>query len=180
MARVSDLCIVLGIGVALVLAVGAPFIVDLVAGKSFHPAGAVLRIQGFALVASFVAAPWGYALLSLRAHRPIVIANLAGLVANGVLVAILASTSGARGAAIATVAAEALICVLYGVAVRAAGIRRLADLRVAARAVSAGLVAALPALLTGVPLSVRTLLCAGVYAALIATAVRGRRAPSGG
>ncbi|HEU4977991.1 MAG TPA: polysaccharide biosynthesis C-terminal domain-containing protein [Solirubrobacteraceae bacterium] len=175
MHRVWDACVLLGVGVALVLLVGAPVIVQVIAGPGFGPAAGVLRIQAVALVASFLAAPWGYALLGLRDHRAIVRANLAGLAVNVTLVSVLAAAGGVRWAAAATVLAETLICALYGRAMSRHGVRRLGDARLAVIALAAAAVGALPVLLPGVPLVVRTALCVVVYAGLLAASGALRR-----
>jgi O-antigen/teichoic acid export membrane protein len=77
-----------------------------VAGDDFSPSADVLRIQAGALLVTFVGAPLGYALLSLRKHAVLLTVTSAALVLNVILVPLLADAHGAQGAAAATLAAE--------------------------------------------------------------------------
>src|SRR5215211_3503900 len=99
MERLFEASIVAGGWIALMLVVGAPVIIDVVAGPDFAPAADVLRIQAAALFVTFAGAPFGYALLSLRRHRELLVINAAALAANVVLVSLLAAAEGADGAA---------------------------------------------------------------------------------
>ena len=118
LGRMFDTCFALGLALALALAASAPFLIRVVAGSDFAPAAPVLRIQGLTLVAAFTTAVWSYALLSLRRHREILVMTLAALALSIVLTVVLAGQDGARGAAIATTAAEALLTVLLYMALR--------------------------------------------------------------
>lgn len=113
--RLFEASIVVGGWIVLLLLVGAPLIIDVVAGPDFAPSADVLRIQAAALFVTFAGAPFGYALLSLRRHRELLIITGAGLAGNIVLVSILASAEGANGAAAATLFAELLVT--FGAAV---------------------------------------------------------------
>ena len=73
--RLLDVSIILGLGAALAVIIGAPAIMQVIAGDGFADAVTPLRIQGVTLLASFVLAPAGFALLSLHLHRVILIAN---------------------------------------------------------------------------------------------------------
>ncbi len=67
--RIFEVSLILGIAAALGIYAGAPFIIKVVAGPKFTEfAGSipVLRIMGVAMIASFLIAGWGFALLSLR------------------------------------------------------------------------------------------------------------------
>jgi O-antigen/teichoic acid export membrane protein len=66
----------------------------------------VLRIQGLALVATFVIVACGYPLLAEHRYREVLLANLVGLVASLVLTFALVPAFEAKGAAVATVVAE--------------------------------------------------------------------------
>jgi O-antigen/teichoic acid export membrane protein len=138
LGRVFAVCLLLGVAVAVLLVVGAPFIIKVVAGPDFGPAEDVLRVHGVGLVASFVGAAWGYAALSLRQHRAILLASLGALVVSAVLVSILASTDGAVGAAIGTAVAETVLTLGLALAVRGAGVSLGIDVAVTVRVVVAG------------------------------------------
>jgi O-antigen/teichoic acid export membrane protein len=83
----------------------------LLAGDKADPSIAVLRIQGLGLIGTFIAAACGYPLLTLRRYRALLSLSLGALVVSGVLTLALAPTLGARGGAIAAVAAETAIAV---------------------------------------------------------------------
>jgi O-antigen/teichoic acid export membrane protein len=104
--RLLEATILVGGWIVLMLIVGAPVIVDIVAGDEFAPSADVLRIQAVALLATFAGAPLGYALLSLRRHGALLAITSGALALNCVLVPILADAHGAEGAAAATLAAE--------------------------------------------------------------------------
>jgi O-antigen/teichoic acid export membrane protein len=123
LGRTFDVCLLLGLAVGLSLITGASFIISVIAGPKFGPSVDVLRIQGFALIATFVGALLGYALLSLGRYREVLLINLSVLLASGVLTGLLASRFGALGAAIATTAVEVLYTGMLATAVLRAGTR---------------------------------------------------------
>jgi O-antigen/teichoic acid export membrane protein len=163
--RLFETSLVLGAGFALATVLGAPVAIDVVAGEGFETAKDVLRVQGLALLPSFLLATWGFALISLHLHRELLLANLVALVVSAALVAWLGSTSGAEGAAWATLAGEAVLCAGY-LLVLARGrpelvpsIRTLPRVAVAAAGGAAVALAGLPALPT-------TVAAVAVFAAL--------------
>ncbi len=161
--RTFDACLILGMGVGLILLVGAPLIIAVIAGPEFRPAEAVLSIQGLALVASFTGAVWGYALLSLHRHREVLICSLVSLLTTVVLTAALTASGGARGAATATVIAETLFSLMLGMSVFRAGVRPDISWSAVPRvAVAAGLGAATLAI-PGIPDIVRVALALALY-----------------
>jgi O-antigen/teichoic acid export membrane protein len=113
--RVFQACVVAGALVALVLALGAGFAIEVVAGPDFAAAADMLRIQAIAVGATFVGAVWGYGMLSLGMYRQALLVNGSALVICAVLVAILASTHAALGAAIATAIAELSLTIFGGI-----------------------------------------------------------------
>lgn len=164
--RVADAAAIAGGLVAVGLFVGAPAVIDVVAGEDFEPAGSVLRIQAVGLFASFVAAVWGYALLSLRGHRTLLWLALATLAINVVLTTVLASSDGAEGAAVATVVGEVALALAGMVAVsRALGAR--IRMRTMARALAAAAAASALAAVGGVPSIVLALAAGGAYLAIL-------------
>ena len=75
----------------------------------------MLQIQGPAIIASFLVAVWAGGLYAVHAQRQLVIAGLVGIASVTVLTAILGSSQGARGAAIAMTASEILFAGVCGV-----------------------------------------------------------------
>jgi O-antigen/teichoic acid export membrane protein len=163
LGRTFDGCLILGAGIGLALLVGAPFVIGVVAGPKFHPADIVLRIQGLALVASFTGAVWGYALLSLRRHRAVLVCTLASLTVTVVLTSILTAADGARGAAVGTAIAEALYSLMLGIAVFQGGVRPGISWPVIPRVAAAALLGAATLEIPGVSDLARVALALALY-----------------
>jgi O-antigen/teichoic acid export membrane protein len=106
LSRVFQASITLGCCGLVALVLGAPFIIDVVAGPGFEPSVDVLRVQAVALALSFTATPLTYAMLGLRMHGAILWVSCTALAMNVVCVAILGTSEGAIGAALGTVIAE--------------------------------------------------------------------------
>jgi O-antigen/teichoic acid export membrane protein len=161
--RLFEVAIVCGAGVALLLLVAAPFAIDVIAGDKFGPSVEVLRIQGLALIGTFLVATWGFALLSLRQHRALIYANIAAMAVAAIATAALAPPLGAEGGAIATTITEWMLPVIYLVAI----VRARPDLRpqvaVVPKALVAAGVAAAVALLPDIASAPATVVAAVVY-----------------
>jgi O-antigen/teichoic acid export membrane protein len=112
--RMFEACTLLGGWIALMLALGAPLLIEVVAGPDFEPSVDVLRIQALTVFALFALTAWSYALLSLREHRAILVISLTTLALNCVAVAILGTAHGAEGAALGTFSADFTALVLLG------------------------------------------------------------------
>lgn len=109
--RLFELALLSGVLLTLGVALGAPFVVEVLTGSGEHPATNVLRIQSLAMIGIFVASATGYPLLSLRRHRAILFANLGSMAVVVILALILAPAIGAQGGAIAGVAADFTLCI---------------------------------------------------------------------
>jgi O-antigen/teichoic acid export membrane protein len=107
--RTFEVSLILGVAAVLATVSGAGFIISVVAGSGFAPSAAVLQILGVAMFASFLTAGWGFGLISLKRYRGLLLANGAALLTSVALTLILASSHGARGAAVATVCGEAAL-----------------------------------------------------------------------
>jgi O-antigen/teichoic acid export membrane protein len=117
--RLFEVSAIFGAWIALVVAIAASFAVDVIAGlPEFEDSVPVLRVLGLAVVTSFLVATWSFALLSIRAHRELLICNAIAAVVATVGVLVLAPAMGAMGAAIATLGAEASLALAYIVALR--------------------------------------------------------------
>jgi len=97
---------VFGCGLAVALAVGAPFTIAVVAGPDFADAVGMLRVQALGLGVALVTSVFTYALLSLRLHRELLLANAIALGVSIVLTVALGNEWGGIGAAAGVVAAE--------------------------------------------------------------------------
>jgi O-antigen/teichoic acid export membrane protein len=149
--RSFEACVVAGGWVALVLVVGAPFVIDVVAGAEFAPAADVLRLQAAALFVAFAGAAFGYALLSLRRHRELLWLTGSALAVNLALVPIVGAPYGAEGAAVATLAAELVLTVGAAVTLRRVDPVLSPDPRVLVRALPGFVAGAALAFIPGVP-----------------------------
>jgi len=110
--RMFELSVIVGGWMVVCLEVGAHFAIHVLAGNKADPAVAVLRIQGVAVVATFVSVACGVPLLTLRRYRDALLANAIALVVSVVLTLLLVSPLGARGAAIAALTAEVVLAVI--------------------------------------------------------------------
>ena len=165
--RLVETMLLAGVGVALVLFLGAEFAVDLVAGDDFEPSVDVLRVLAFALMGTFVIAARGYSLLSLGRLREMLVSNAVALaVVLGAGIPLI-DAHGALGAAIALVAAELALAVCYEISLT----RNRPQLRPSAgflwRAALAA-AAALPVLLLGLPSLAAALAGLAVYVGVLA------------
>jgi O-antigen/teichoic acid export membrane protein len=161
--RVFQACLVLG-GLLLVsLALGADFVIDVVAGDEFAPSADVLQIQALALMLAFPNAALFFVFLSLRRFRTLLGLAAGALGVNVVLSAVLAELWGAEGAALATVAAE-LGAIVVGFAVlRASAPQLVPALDVIPRVAAAVALAALVLLIPGLPSVAAAVLGTALY-----------------
>lgn len=165
--RILEVAVIAGSGLVLVLELAAPTIIAVLAGPDSEPSVDVLRIQAPALLATFVAVAGGFSLLSLRRHRALLIANLSALSASVLISFVLIPPYGARGAAVATTAAElALAAVTVILLTRALDTLRLSPRLAAVPLVAAGTGVTLTFTQLGAP--VQATLGVAVYLAVLA------------
>ncbi|MBI5105316.1 MAG: oligosaccharide flippase family protein [Solirubrobacterales bacterium] len=160
-----DGTLLLGIAAAITCVLGAPAIIEVVAGPQYADAAGALRIQGAALLMTFVIATWGFTLLAQHRHRPLLLANLASLCVTAVVVAVLAAAYDEQGAAVGTLVGESVLAVGYGFAVSRHRPELRPPLGVIARAIPAGAIAVAAGALLGlgaVPDTILGLLVFGV------------------
>jgi O-antigen/teichoic acid export membrane protein len=167
LGRVFEVSLIVGAWVAVSIAVGAPLAIAVIGGPAFAPATPVLAILGVALGAMFVSLVWANALLSLGVFRQILALNVSALALSAILVSILASLDGARGAAIGVAAAEIVGAVVQALAVvhRRPALRP--SLRVLPRAALAAAVGLVPIAFTGLPVVVRLLCSTALFGACV-------------
>jgi O-antigen/teichoic acid export membrane protein len=165
--RMFEILLLGGMGGALVISAGSGFIISVIAGPKYVGSVPVLELQAFALVGSFLAAGWSFALLSLRLHRQLLLANAAALAVSVVFTLILAHSDGARGAAIATICGEATLAIGAGLGLAWRHPAYRPDPGILIKAVSAAAVAGVVALVPSMPSIVRALVAAGVYGFLL-------------
>jgi O-antigen/teichoic acid export membrane protein len=167
--RLAETMLIAGCGVALALFLGAGFGIRVVAGPGFRPSIDVLRILAFALLGTFVIGARGSALLSLDRLNAMLVSNAIALAVVLALGVPLISGYGAKGAAIAMVAAEWTLAICYEWSL----CRERPELRLAPgfvlRAVVAGLAAGAVAVALDVSSLAEAILGSAIYmAALLA------------
>jgi O-antigen/teichoic acid export membrane protein len=114
--QLFDVSVILGLGTAFVLVVGAEPIIAFIGGSEFAPAVPILRIQGLAVALTFLVMLFSYMLWALRARRQLIVCNLAGVCAAIALIAVLAPLREAKGAAVAMLISEFLLLSCLAVA----------------------------------------------------------------
>lgn len=107
--RIFEVSLIVGVAAALTMLAGAAFVIEVVAGPKYSGSVVPLQILGAGMIASFVLAGWSYAMLSLERYRGLLLANLAAFIVSCTLTAALASSHGARGAAIAALCGEGVL-----------------------------------------------------------------------
>jgi O-antigen/teichoic acid export membrane protein len=164
--RLFEVLLLIGVAVGVATVTGAHTIIAIIAGHAYASAAGVLRIEALAMVASFMLATWGYALISLHRHRALVWANALALAAAVSLTLLLAPGMGARGSAIASVCAEWLLNVGYALALWRAHPQLRPSLGSVPRIVAAA-VPALAVMLLGLPDAVQMIVALAVYAGAV-------------
>jgi O-antigen/teichoic acid export membrane protein len=167
LGRMLDVSLLLGLATGLFLLSGADFVISVIAGPRFAPAAGVLRIQGLALIASFLGSVFSFGLLSLHRYRAVLLINLTVLLLSGVLTSALAAARGAQGAAAATLIVEVLYTGMMGLAIVRAGTRPRVSVRTISCALAAALVGALALVPSGLPNVIRPALALVLYAATL-------------
>lgn len=167
MQRLFEVSVLLGAAAVLGLTLGAGFVIEVMAGARFAGAAEVLRIQAFALPASFLLAVWGYGLLSLHRHRALLVSNLLALAVCAGLVLALAPSLGARGSAFAMLACECVVAVAYLVALLRGHPDLAPQLGVFWKTLVAAIPAAAIALFSGLSSLLQALIALVIYAALV-------------
>jgi len=135
--RMFELSVLLGVWLALALELGAGFAVSVLGGHDAAPAADVLRIQGLAVTGTFVAVACSFPLLSLRRYSVLLYLNVLGLLVTFAVALPLVPVLHARGAAIATVAAELSLAAAAAFAL----MRARPDVRLPLEAIPVALVA---------------------------------------
>jgi O-antigen/teichoic acid export membrane protein len=105
--RLFEVALIAGVGIGVILVVGAKPITDVISG--YPGAVAPLRIEGAAMLGTCLTPVWSTGLLSLHRHAAQLACNIVGLAVVAGLTLGLAPVIGARGAAVATVAGECTV-----------------------------------------------------------------------
>jgi O-antigen/teichoic acid export membrane protein len=109
--RLFEVTLIVGVWLGLALALGAGFVIHVLAKGRSTTSVVVLEIQSVALITQFVASTWQYGLLSLHRHRALLFITVSSLGVSVCSTLILVPLFHARGAAIAFSAAEVSLAV---------------------------------------------------------------------
>jgi O-antigen/teichoic acid export membrane protein len=167
--RLFEVALIAGVGVGVVLIVGAAPIIAVIAGPRFAGAVSPLRIEGIAVLGTCLTPVWSTGLLALHRHAALLVCNLIALVVIAALTLGLAPVIGARGAAVATVAGEWAIAIGLLVALVRANRRMAPSARKTAPRVALAGAGALAMAVLPVPAIAQLVLAISVYAAVIAS-----------
>lgn len=110
--RIGEVMLFTAMVLVLVLAFAAEPILRLLGGDGYDGAVPVLQIQSFALLGTFMAQAWVFALIAVRAQRALTVTNTLALVTVLILGFALIPADGATGAAIAAVVGETALAVV--------------------------------------------------------------------
>jgi O-antigen/teichoic acid export membrane protein len=113
LGRMLETALIVGLWFAVVTFAAAPFAIDVVGGADFNPSVSVLRLLAIGMPATFAVATLGFALLSTRLYRQLIVANGIALALALVLSAVLIPSEGADGAAIVTATLELVLAASY-------------------------------------------------------------------
>jgi O-antigen/teichoic acid export membrane protein len=186
--RLVETMVLAGCGLALALFLGAAFAIHVIAGPGYDQSVEVLRILAVALLGTFVISARGYAMLALDRLRAILACNVIALTVVLACGVPLISAYGAKGAAIAMVAAELMLGLSYEWSLSHKRPELRLDLGFVLRAAAATLLAGAAASVFGLPsaaaaalglaLYVSALLALGIIPVEVREALLKRRRPA--
>jgi O-antigen/teichoic acid export membrane protein len=161
--RLFEVTLIVGVWLGLVLAMGAGFVIQVLANEKSDVSVAVLQIQSLALVTQFVASTWQYGLLSLHRHRALLVISVASLLVSVVMTLILVPLLQAQGAAVAFSAAEVTLAASSFVLLKRARPDLIFSLRVPLRVLLAAALAGAVALVPGLSSLARAVIGSVIY-----------------
>jgi O-antigen/teichoic acid export membrane protein len=109
--KVFTVAVIGGVWMSLAMVLGAPFIIDVIAGTPGRGAVSVLRLQGLVFIPSFISSSCALILISQRQYRRIVTVSSAALALNILLALVLVPALDAKGGALADVLTETLVAI---------------------------------------------------------------------
>ncbi len=165
--RLFEVALISGVGVGVVLVVGAEPIIAVIAGHRYTGAVGPLRIEGIAVLGTCLTPVWSTGLLALHRHVALLVCNLIALVVIAALALGLAPVIGARGAAVATVAGEWTIAISLLIALVRANRRMAPSARATTPRVALAGTGALAMALLPIPAIAQLALTVAVYTAVI-------------
>jgi O-antigen/teichoic acid export membrane protein len=172
MQRLFEVTLIVGVWLGLALALGAHFVIHVLAKEDSSAAAEVLQIQSLALITQFLASAWQYGLLSLHRHRALLMISIGSLLVSVVMTLILVPLLHAQGAAVAFSAAEVTLAISSFVLLKVAKPGLSFSLRVPVRVLLAAVLAGTVAVVPGLSSLAQALIASVVYLAVL-VALRG-------
>jgi O-antigen/teichoic acid export membrane protein len=167
MQGLFEVALIAGVGVGVILIVGAKPIIDVVGGHKYAGATGPLRIEGAAVLGTCLTPVWSTGLLALHRHSAQLVCNLISLAVVAGVTLGLAPVIGARGAAVATVVGEWTVAVSLLLALRLTNRRLMPKtLAVAPRVAIAG-ASAVAVMLLPIPAIAQLALAILVYTVVV-------------
>ena len=164
--RMTQTMALIGVLLAVIIGTGARPILLVLGGRQYLAAADVLRIQGLALITVFVSSAWNTTLIGMGRTRALAICSAIGVVAVAIFGGAFIPIWHARGAAIAAVIADVILCAAIYAFVRRAGAARAFRaspfVRIALCAVPGVVIAAFSPL----PAAINCVIATGAYIAL--------------
>lgn len=165
--RVLEAGLIAGTWMAATTAIGASFLIDLLAGDQGQPAVPVLRMQAVVLFLVFLSASFGNILLARRRHRALLQSSGIAFVVTVALGLALIPPLGAVGGAIAVVSGESVLVLAVALAVHREKLPLSQSLAILPHVALAGLAAAGVALAAPVSSVVAAAIFTVVYAVVL-------------
>ena len=163
LTRLFEVTLIVGVWLALALALGAGFVIRVLTKHDPATSVYVLEIQSVALVTQFVATTWQYGLLSLHRHRALLLISVISLAVSVCLTFVLVPLLQAQGAAIAFSSAEVALALGSFVMFRRARPDVRFSARVPVRVLAAALVAGSVALAPDLSSLARSVIASVLY-----------------
>ena len=165
--KMIEVAAIAAVFLAILIAIVAEPVIELLGGAEYSDAAPILRIQGFALIAVFLGQTWQLGLISIRRQSALVVANGLALVLVIVLGLVLIPAYDSTGAAVAAVIAEGALAAALLVSLIRADRSLRPEFGFLWKPLLAGGLMALSVFLPGLPVAVTAFLATAVYAAAI-------------
>jgi O-antigen/teichoic acid export membrane protein len=163
--RLGEAALLVGLALAVLLAVGAAPIIEVLGGSAYADAASVLRIQSIAIAGAFMTQVATFGLVAVRAQRALVLVNVLALATVLVLGCTLIPVLEADGAALAASVGETILVVAAMTMLVRARPSLRPDLRYVPKLLSAAAAGGLCVLLP-VPDAVAAVVAVGAYGAV--------------
>jgi len=165
--RVLETALIAGVWIAATTAIGASFLIHLLAGDEGQAAAPVLRIQAVVLLFAFVSSSLGNVLLSRHRHRALLRCSATAFAVTAAVAVVLIPSLGAIGGAIAAASGEAALVIALALAVRRENLALWQSLAILPRVALATLAGIVLAMTVPVPSGIAAVIFTIVYGIVV-------------